>query len=136
MNCPVCLKAAKDASPPAYRGLVVECSRCGIYRVTQNAIASLGSLRVEERTAALRRAKALLGSRGTPTVTSGCLPHSSLSPKIMTDPANSVKPRMQPSYGNYLWLKQAEKTKADFSGLADKPSKPSKKPAKSSEATN
>ena len=69
MDCPVCLKDAKDASPPTYLGLVVECPRCGLYRVTQIAITALRSLKPEERIAALDMAKTV-GSRGAPTVTS------------------------------------------------------------------
>src|SRR5262245_25941053 len=71
MDCPVCLKDAKDATPPTYRGLLLECPRCGIYRVTGNATAALRSLKTEERMAVLRSAKMLLGSRGVPTITSG-----------------------------------------------------------------
>jgi hypothetical protein len=71
MDCLVCLKEAKDATPPTYRGLVLECPRCGIYRVTGNATAALRSLKTEERMAVLRLAKMLLGSRGVPTITSG-----------------------------------------------------------------
>jgi len=72
MDCPICLKEAKNATPHTYRGVVVECLRCGTYRVTQDAITALASLKVDERLIALRKAKMLLGSR-TPTITSGCL---------------------------------------------------------------
>ena len=71
MDCPICFNAARDATPPTYRGLVLECPRCGIYRVTGNATAALRSLKTEERMAVLRLAKMLLGSRGVPTITSG-----------------------------------------------------------------
>jgi hypothetical protein len=72
MDCPVCLSAAKDFTPPGYRGLVVACPRCNVYRVTKNAAASLASLKVEDRLAALERAKMVLSS-AVPTVSSGCL---------------------------------------------------------------
>ena len=71
MDCPICFNDARDATPPTYRGLVLECPRCGIYRVTGNASAALRSLKTEERLAVLRLAKMLLGSRGVPTITSG-----------------------------------------------------------------
>ena len=63
-GCPVCLKDAKDASPPRYQGLVVECPRCGTYRVTQNAIAVLGSLKPDGlRRSAGPRCYSVLGHR-------------------------------------------------------------------------
>ena len=91
MDCPVCLKDAKDASPPTYLGLVVECPRCGLYRVTQNAITALRSLKPEERIAALDMAKTV-GSRGAPTVTSACLQRFPISKKLRTNPATSPLP--------------------------------------------
>ena len=91
MDSPVCLKDAKDASPPTYLGLVVECPRCGLYRVTQNAIATLRSLKPEERMAALHMAKTV-GSRGAATVTSACLQRFPLSQKLRTNPATSPLP--------------------------------------------
>src|SRR5262245_10059815 len=57
MDCPVCFNDAKDVSPSTYRGLVVECPRCGLYRLTRGAIAGLVSLNAQERMAALRIAK-------------------------------------------------------------------------------
>jgi hypothetical protein len=108
MDCPVCLKDAKDASPLAYRGLVVECSRCGIYRVTQNAIAALRSLKPEERMAALQMAKTV-GSRGAPTVTSAFLQRFPTS--------TSPPPRMRAAYDSYLWQKVVEgNARTGFSG--------------------
>jgi len=72
MDCPICLKVAKNVTPPTYRGLVVDCPRCRVYRVTPDAIAALGSLKGDERFLALRKAKVLLAGR-TPTITTGCL---------------------------------------------------------------
>ena len=91
MDCPVCLKDAKDATPPTYLGLVVECPRCGLYRVTQNAITTLRSLKPEDRMAALHMAKTV-GSRGATTVTSGCLQRFPTSQKVKTNPATSPLP--------------------------------------------
>ena len=89
MDCPVCLNDAEDASPPTYPGLVVECSRCGIYRVTQRAITALRSLKPEERMAALQMAKTV-GSRGAPTVTSACFQRFPTSQKVKSKAATSI----------------------------------------------
>ena len=95
MDCPICLGDAKDETPPTYRGLVLECPRCGLYRVTQDAIAALGTLKVDERLLALRKAKKLLGSR-TPTITSGCL-GITLSRKTRSRSRSASQLRMPPS---------------------------------------
>ena len=102
MDCPICLRDAKDATPPTYRGLVLECPRCGLYRVTQDAVAALRTLKVDERLMALRKAKMLLGSR-TPTITSGCLgvtlprKRSRSAPPSNTPPATERYFRLQAS---------------------------------------
>ena len=80
MDCPICLRDAKDATPPTYRGLVLKCPRCGTYRVTENAISALRSLKIDARLEAFRRAKVLFVCR-TPTITSGCLHGATLSRK-------------------------------------------------------
>jgi hypothetical protein len=72
MDCPLCLSHAKNLTPPGYRGLVIACPRCGAFRVTENAVAPLASLKVEDRLAALERAKMVMSST-VPTVSSGCL---------------------------------------------------------------
>jgi hypothetical protein len=69
----ICLADAKNATPPTYRGIVVECKGCGIYRVTESALAALRLLKIEHRFAVLRMAKTLVPSRVAPTITSGCL---------------------------------------------------------------
>jgi hypothetical protein len=71
MECPVCLSAAKNATPSDYRGLVVSCLRCGVYRVTANAAAKLPTLKVEGRLAAFERAKTQILSSSVPTISSG-----------------------------------------------------------------
>jgi hypothetical protein len=73
MECPVCLSAAKNATPSDYRGLVIACPRCGVYRVTANAAAKLPTLRVEGRLAALERAKTQILSSTVPTISSSYL---------------------------------------------------------------
>ena len=100
MHCPICLRDAKDATPPRYRGLVLECPRCGVYRVTQDAITALGTLKVDERLIALRKAKVFVGSR-TPTITSGCLgltlPRKSQSrSRSASRPSSSTTPAASP----------------------------------------
>jgi hypothetical protein len=92
MDCPICLREAKNVTPPTYRGVVVECPRCGIYRVTQDAIAALRTLRVDERLMAFRKAKMLLSSR-TPTITSGCL-GVTLPRKTQSRSRSASQPRM------------------------------------------
>jgi hypothetical protein len=79
VNCPICLAPSKGAQPRQprgyrYRGMVVDCRGCGVYRVTQTALAPLQALRLEERFAALRKAKCLAPARVAPTITTGCLP--------------------------------------------------------------
>ena len=66
MECPVCRAAAKNASPPTYNGLVVDCRGCGIYRVTKGALDKLLDLRIETRLAALggRRHRGILRTDG------------------------------------------------------------------------
>ena len=71
MECPVCRAAAKNASPPTYNGLVVDCRGCGIYRVTKGALDKLLDLRTETRLAALKAAKELVSAKVVPTITSG-----------------------------------------------------------------
>ena len=73
MNCPICLTSAKNITPPTYAGLVVECARCGFYRVTRDALAALPSVKIEERLAALKTAKGHVSARITPTISTGCL---------------------------------------------------------------
>jgi hypothetical protein len=79
MECPICLAEAKDmnqlASPEfRYRGLVVDCSGCGTYRVTENALPKLLTLQLEDRFAALKKARQVAGRRLAPTISTGCLP--------------------------------------------------------------
>jgi DNA-directed RNA polymerase subunit RPC12/RpoP len=59
MDCLVCTQEVKDLTPLTYKGLVVGCPRCGIYRIMQSAVAALRRLRTEQRLAALQRAKDL-----------------------------------------------------------------------------
>src|SRR5262249_61629460 len=72
MDCPVCLAQVRDLTPGNYRGLVVECPRCGVYRVMPAALAGLRQLKTEKRLAALRRAKQFTSSRAWPTISKAC----------------------------------------------------------------
>jgi hypothetical protein len=79
MECPVCLTEAKDInqhpSPEfRYRGIVVECRGCGLYRVTEHALPKLRTLQLEDRFAALKKARTLAARRLAPTISTGCLP--------------------------------------------------------------
>jgi len=72
MDCPVCLAQVRDLTPGNYRGLVVECPRCGVYRVMPAALSGLRQLKTEKRLAALRRAKEFTWSRAWPTISKAC----------------------------------------------------------------
>jgi len=72
MNCPVCLASATNTTPPGYGGMLIDCGRCGIYRVTRDAWAAFPSLRVAERLAALLTAKRVVSARVVPTISTGC----------------------------------------------------------------
>ena len=73
MNCPVCLGSATNTTPPEYGGMVIECGRCGTYRVTRDALAGLPSLMVADRLAALLTAKRVVSRKVIPTISTGCL---------------------------------------------------------------
>lgn len=74
MICPVCSGEARNATPETYRGLVIECPACGLYRVTERTVPALDALKREERLSALRKAKNFCSSRlALPTISSGCV---------------------------------------------------------------
>jgi hypothetical protein len=52
----------------------VDCPGCGLYRVTERAAEPLTTLKLEERFAALKKARSLTRPRLAPTITTGCLP--------------------------------------------------------------
>jgi hypothetical protein len=73
MDCPVCKAEVEDLTPVSYKGLVVGCPRCGVYRVMESAVAALPRLGVEERMAALQRARKMSSAQSWPTISGACL---------------------------------------------------------------
>lgn len=67
MECPICLGRGIDRTPKNYGGLVVECRRCGTYRIMQRAAAVLRRLPVDQRLEALRQARRV-ASNAWPTI--------------------------------------------------------------------
>lgn len=72
MDCPVCTAVVEDFTPKNYRGLVVRCRRCGVYRVMETAVAALRFLKGQHRLAALSRARKLVSARSLPTISNAC----------------------------------------------------------------
>ena len=72
MDCPICLATGENLTPTNYRGLVMRCPRCGVYRVMKNALVALPTLKVEKRLEALQKAKIFATSRTWPTITNVC----------------------------------------------------------------
>jgi DNA-directed RNA polymerase subunit RPC12/RpoP len=66
MDCPVCTQEVKDLTPLTYKGLVVGCPRCGIYRIMRSALVTLPTLRVEKRLEALDKPEQMLKFRLVP----------------------------------------------------------------------
>jgi hypothetical protein len=73
MECPVCNGNVEDLTPGSYRGLVVGCGRCGVYRVMQSCVTILRGLKIEQRIAALQKAKKLASCKSIPTISRACL---------------------------------------------------------------
>jgi DNA-directed RNA polymerase subunit RPC12/RpoP len=76
MDCPICTNEVANQTPRDYKGLVIECRRCGSYRVMKSAVARLRALPVPLRLAALSRARKIATGRSLPTISSGCLSFS------------------------------------------------------------
>jgi hypothetical protein len=72
MDCPVCRAEVENLTPAGYKGLVVECPRCGVYRIMESAVAALPRLGVEERLAALQRARKMSSAKSWPTINGAC----------------------------------------------------------------
>jgi len=72
MDCPVCTQEVKNLTPPTYKGVVVGCPRCGIYRIMASAVGALIRLRTEQRLAALKRARDVTSAMSWPTITNAC----------------------------------------------------------------
>jgi hypothetical protein len=74
MQCGVCTGAAKDITPPGFDGIVIRCPTCKDYEIAGGAaLARFRNASVEERAAALKKAKAFQGLPGRPTITTTCL---------------------------------------------------------------
>ena len=73
MDCAICTQEVKDLTPLTYKGLVVACPQCGIYRIMRSALVTLPTLRVEKRLEALDKAKTFTSSRAWPTISNACL---------------------------------------------------------------
>jgi hypothetical protein len=73
MDCPICARVVMNLTPPNYDGLVVECPRCGGYRIMQSALADLVQLPIEGRVAVLGKAQSFT-SHSWPTISKACLP--------------------------------------------------------------
>jgi hypothetical protein len=73
MDCPVCRAEVENLTPPTYKGLVVGCPRCGLYRVMASAVAALPRLGVEERLAVLQRARKMASAISWPTISGAYL---------------------------------------------------------------
>jgi hypothetical protein len=72
MDCPACRAEVENLTPPSYKGLVVGCPRCGVYRVMESAVAALPRLDIEERLAALQRARKMSSAKSWPTISGAC----------------------------------------------------------------
>ena len=79
MECPICLAEARNLTPRTYQGLIIDCARCGPYRVMKTALATLPELRVEKRLGALMKAKMYGSPKSWPTITIVCLERASVS---------------------------------------------------------
>jgi hypothetical protein len=73
MECPVCRGNVENLTPAMYKGLVLSCRRCGAYRIMPGSVAVLPTLKVEERLAALQRAKRFASRKSLPTINRACL---------------------------------------------------------------
>lgn len=87
IDCPICTNEVMNLTPRNYKGLVVECSRCGIYRVMEPAVVPLHSLKAQQRLAALAMAKKQASGNSVPTISSACLYFSRRS---SNDPGNRM----------------------------------------------
>jgi DNA-directed RNA polymerase subunit RPC12/RpoP len=73
MDCPICTREVRNVTPLIYSGVVIECPRCGGVRIMASVLHDLRALGIDERLAALRKAKAQ-GSKTTwPTISRACL---------------------------------------------------------------
>ena len=73
MDCPVCDREAMNLTPASYDGLVIDCSRCGKYRIMRSVLSDLRRTQIEDREAALGHARSF-ASKSWPTISKACLP--------------------------------------------------------------
>jgi hypothetical protein len=72
MECPICLGRGENRTPKTYRGLVIECGRCGVFRIMKAATIALPKLPIDRRLEALQKAKRF-SSNAWPTISNACL---------------------------------------------------------------
>lgn len=72
MDCPICLAEGENLTPATYKGVVVRCGRCGVFRITKNALVAFSKLKVEGRLEALGKAKAQTFPKAWPTISNAC----------------------------------------------------------------
>ena len=73
MDCPYASREAMNLTPASYDGLVIDCSRCGKYRIMRSVLSDLRRTQIEDREAALGHARSF-ASKSWPTITKACLP--------------------------------------------------------------
>lgn len=73
MDCPVCLAQGENLTPRTYKGVVVRCQCCGVFRITKNALVAFSKLKAERRLQALVDAKTYTFRKAWPTISSTCL---------------------------------------------------------------
>ena len=72
MECPVCIARVENLTPPTYKGLVVACPRCGVFRIMASSVLALSALKIERRLAVLQRAKNCSSTKSWPTISGAC----------------------------------------------------------------
>lgn len=72
MQCPVCAAPARNLTPDTCDGVVVGCPRCGDYQIAGTVFNKLLRLHMENRAAALEKAKRQTSPGARPTIGSTC----------------------------------------------------------------
>jgi len=72
MQCLVCAGEARDRTPQNFDGYVIECPICGNYEVAGGAGDRLKNASMQDRAAALAKAKSLKGVARWPTIKNIC----------------------------------------------------------------
>ena len=47
MNCPICPHQGRNLTPPSYEGAVIDCPRCGSFRIMPAALDKLNKLGID-----------------------------------------------------------------------------------------